>query len=122
MVGDGRYYGKYFNAPLDKDVNYNILTGIISKLNGETKRAFTPLNSPKKTILMHDDSYEEVGGGDTPAVIIGLSIAIGLLSFMLVAGIIGFIILKSRVTNRRHRLSDNQELTLQGPMIEVVSF
>lgn len=47
--------------------------------------------------------------------------AIGLLTFMLIAGIIGFIILKSRVVNRRQRLSDNQELTLQGPMIEVVS-
>ncbi|XP_018574764.1 LOW QUALITY PROTEIN: putative tyrosine-protein kinase Wsck [Anoplophora glabripennis] len=43
----------------------------------------------------------------------------GLLSFMLIAGIIVFIILKSRVINRRQRLSDNQELTLQGPMIEV---
>ena len=58
---------------------------------------------------------------DSPGVIIGLSIAIGLLTFMLITGIIGFIILKSRVVNRRQRLSDNQELTLQGPMIEVVS-
>lgn len=47
--------------------------------------------------------------------------AIGLLTFMLITGIIGFIILKSRVVNRRQRLSENQELTLQGPMIEVVS-
>lgn len=48
--------------------------------------------------------------------------AIGLLTFMLITGIIGFIILKSRVVNRRQRLSENQELTLQGPMIEVVSY
>lgn len=64
---------------------------------------------------------DEPSSGDPPAVIIGLSVAIGLLTFMLIAGIIGFIILKSRVVNRRQRLSENQELTLQGPMIEVVS-
>lgn len=64
---------------------------------------------------------DEQTTGDPPAVIIGLSVAIGLLTFMLITGIIGFIILKSRVVTRRQRLSDNQELTLQGPMIEVVS-
>jgi hypothetical protein len=93
------------------------MTGIVSELNGERKTAFSDVDNSVKDIS--DEQFED--DGDSPAVIIGLSIAIGLLSFMLVAGIIGFIILKSRVTNRRHRLSENQELTLQGPMIEVVS-
>lgn len=99
-------------------MTYNVMTGIVSELNGERKTAFSDVDNSVKDIS--DEQFEE-DEGDSPAVIIGLSIAIGLLSFMLVAGIIGFIILKSRVTNRRHRLSENQELTLQGPMIEVVS-
>jgi endothelial-specific receptor tyrosine kinase len=116
IVGNERYYEGYYNAPLESNVTYNVMTGIVSELNGERKTAFSDVDNSVKDIS--DEQFEE-DEGDSPAVIIGLSIAIGLLSFMLVAGIIGFIILKSRVTNRRHRLSENQELTLQGPMIEV---
>ncbi|RZC35618.1 tyrosine-protein kinase Wsck, partial [Asbolus verrucosus] len=99
IVGDGNYYGKYYNAPLESNVNYKIISGIISSLNGQTKRAFSnsdnSINSLKEII---DEDSEEMDG-DSPAVVIGLSIAIGLLSFMLVAGVIGFIILKSRENN-----------------------
>ena len=101
-------------------MSYKIIAGIVSTLNGETKRAFSSVENHVREV--HDEYGNQVEvSGDSPAVIIGLSIAIGLLSFMLIAGIIGFILLKSRVTNRRHRLSENQELTLQGPMIEVAS-
>ncbi|KAJ8983439.1 hypothetical protein NQ317_013201 [Molorchus minor] len=95
VVGDGHYYGSYYNAPLDPDTNYDIILALVSQYNGITKIAYS---DPSVT---------------------GLSIAIGLLSFMLIAGIIVFIILKSKVVTRRQRLSDNQELTLQGPVIEV---
>ncbi|XP_044256641.1 putative tyrosine-protein kinase Wsck [Tribolium madens] len=114
IVGDKNNYGGYYNAPLQKDITYSIIAGLVSTLNGKTKRAFSSL---KHSIKAREEVIEV--SGDSPAVIIGLSVAIGLLSFMFIAGIIGFIILKSRVTNRRHRLSENQELTLQGPMIEV---
>lgn len=38
---------------------------------------------------------------------------------MLILG--GVIFIKTRITGSRQRLTENQELTLQGPMIEVVS-
>ncbi|CAH1103081.1 unnamed protein product [Psylliodes chrysocephalus] len=117
-IGDGQTYGPYYNAPLDPDVNYNIIVALISRLNGIEKIKYSNGAVTGGGVSILNVSDDQVGG-DSPAVIIGLSIAIGLLTFMLIAGIIGFIILKSRVVNRRHRLSDNQELTLQGPMIEV---
>ncbi|XP_028141687.1 putative inactive tyrosine-protein kinase Wsck [Diabrotica virgifera virgifera] len=117
-VGDGRTYGRYYNAPLDTNINYNLILALVSSLNGVEKVVYSNgvgTGSGVSILNVPDDQI----GSDSPAVIIGLSVAIGLLTFMLIAGIIGFIILKSRVVNRRHRLSDNQELTLQGPMIEV---
>lgn len=82
------------------------------------KIAFSDPNISNRLIF---DVVDHSFGTDSPTVIIGLSVAIGLVTFMLLAGIVGFVILRSKVVNRRHRLSDTQELTLQGPMIEVVS-
>ncbi|KAJ8923476.1 hypothetical protein NQ315_010054 [Exocentrus adspersus] len=118
VVGDGRKYGKYYNAPLDPNINYNILLAVVSEQNGITKIAYSDASGAHNGVLILNVNQDDLVE-DSPAVIIGLSVAIGLLSFMLIAGIIAFIILKSRVINRRQRLSDNQELTLQGPMIEV---
>ncbi|CAG9855207.1 unnamed protein product [Phyllotreta striolata] len=117
-IGDGQTYGRYYNAPLESDVNYNIIVALVSRLNGVEKVRYSSgaITGNGVSILNVSDEQME---GDHQTVIIGLSVAIGLLTFMLIVGIIGFIILKSRVVNRRHRLSDNQELTLQGPMIEV---
>lgn len=115
VIGDGHHYGKYFNAPLDPNVRYNIIVALVSRYNNEEKVAYSETDNG---VLIFDMGESE---GDSPAVIISLSVAIGLLTFLLIAGIIGFIILKSRIVNRRQRLSENQELTLQGPMIEVVS-
>lgn len=118
MVGDGKTYGSYVNPPLDPNVNYNIILALVSRYNGSEKVRYSDPNVTSKRILF--PFSEEQSSGDPPAVIIGLSVAIGLLTFMLITGLIGFIILKSRVISRRQRLSENRELTLQGPMIEVV--
>ncbi|CAH1153443.1 unnamed protein product [Phaedon cochleariae] len=117
VVGDGRSYGKYYNAPLDPNINYNVMLALVSKLNGIEKVTYSDATVTKNGVAILN--LEEEDHSEPPAVIIGLSVAIGLLTFLLIIGIIGFLILKSRVVNRRQRLSDNQELTLQGPMIEV---
>lgn len=127
MVGDGKKYTTdgvhfYYNAPLNPDINYNILIGLVSTYKKETKVAYSEASGYNNgisvlNVLQGDDSLE-----DSSAVVTGLSVAIVLLTIMLITGIIGFIILKHRVTISRQRLSDNQELTLQGPMIEVVCY
>ncbi|XP_030756309.1 putative tyrosine-protein kinase Wsck [Sitophilus oryzae] len=118
IVGDGRRYGSFYNAPLDPSINYDILLGLVSYFNGETKVAYSQASGYRNGISILN-VYDGNSQGDSPGVIIGLSVAIGFLTFMFITGIIGFLILKSKIVNRRQRLSDNQELTLQGPMIEV---
>ncbi|XP_076260933.1 tyrosine-protein kinase Wsck isoform X1 [Rhynchophorus ferrugineus] len=117
-VGDGKRYGPFYNARLDPKTNYNILLGLVSYYNGETKIVYSQASGYHNGISILN-VYDDSDQGDSPGVIIGLSIAIGLLTFMFITGIVGFLILKSRIVNRRQRLSENQELTLQGPMIEV---
>lgn len=127
MVGDGKKYTTdgvhfFYNAPLNPDVNYNILIGLVSTYKKETKVAYSEASGYNNgisvlNVLQGDNSVE-----DSSALVTGLSVAIVLLTIMLITGIIGFIILKHRVTISRQRLSDNQELTLQGPMIEVVCY
>lgn len=120
-IGDGKFYGSYFNAPLEYNTKYRALLGVVSILNDVTKVAYSNFTETMDDIVTVSILPAPEPEDDTPGVIIGLSVAIGLLSFLLVAGIIGFFILTRRLSNRRRRLTDNQELTMQGPIIEVVS-
>lgn len=52
--------------------------------------------------------------------VIGLSVAIGVFGFLLLLSVVAYCMLR-RQLGRRRLNSDHQELSLQGPMIEVVS-
>lgn len=68
--------------------------------------------------MMFDHNYSH---GPTTLEVI-LYVAITIMIILIIAVIVGFIILKRKISIRnRQRLSDNQELTLQGPMIDMVS-
>lgn len=116
MIGDAHYYGHYYNAPLDPDKNYKVALSLISRLNDTTKAAYSEPNASNDIILF---DVGDVDAPDSSPVVIALSVAIALLSCALLAGLVGFLLLRKRVVNRRQRLTDNQELTMQGPMIEV---
>lgn len=42
VVGDGGEYGGYYNAPLDETKTYAVIVGAVSRLNGQTKAAYSP--------------------------------------------------------------------------------
>lgn len=116
VIGDGLHYGHFYNAPLDPEKNYKVALSLISRLNDTKKSAYSEPNASDDVILF------DVGEDDAPdssPVVIALSVAIALLSCALLAGLVGFLFLRKRVVNNRQRLTDNQELTMQGPMIEV---
>lgn len=116
IIGDGNSYGGYFNAPLNPDINYKVIICIVSTLNNLTKvRYSTETGIQLLNVVIDKDD------GDNSSVIIGLSVAIALATCALIGGIVGFLILMAKIANRQLRASDNQELTLRGPMIEVVS-
>ena len=52
--------------------------------------------------------------------IVGLSVAIGVCGFLLLLSVVAYCILRRHFGGRR-RSPDHQELSLQGPMVEVVS-
>ncbi|KAK4871871.1 hypothetical protein RN001_015995 [Aquatica leii] len=118
-IGDGRVYGSYYNAPLLPHANYKVVLGVVSNYNNVTKTVYSNTTDSSNSFVTISIMPAPESEEETPAIIIGLSIAIGLLSFLLVVGIIGFFFLTRRISNRRRRLTDNQELTMQGPIIEV---
>jgi hypothetical protein len=52
--------------------------------------------------------------------VLGLSIAIGFFGVLLLISIVVYFMMRRAVHQRRLRLPDNQELSLQGPILEVV--
>ncbi|KAF5272849.1 hypothetical protein FQR65_LT00445 [Abscondita terminalis] len=118
-VGDGKTYGSYYNAPLLPHANYNVVEGVVSSYNNVTKTVFSNTTDSSNHFVTISVKPAPESEEETPAIIIGLSIAIGLFSFVLVICIVGFFVLIQRASNRRRRLPDNQELTMQGPIVEV---
>ncbi|XP_019753570.1 putative inactive tyrosine-protein kinase Wsck isoform X1 [Dendroctonus ponderosae] len=116
-VGDGKNYGSFYNAPLDPEEKYDILSGIVSNFNCETKIAYSQASGYYKGISILNVPYQDTSGFET--IIIVLWVAIGILGIPLLLILGAMAIIKIKIYNSRQRLTDNQELTLQGPMIEV---
>ncbi|XP_050687142.1 putative inactive tyrosine-protein kinase Wsck isoform X2 [Eriocheir sinensis] len=119
-VGDGKRYGKYYNAPLKEGIDYHILLGVVSTIN-DTKTAYsTSGHEQHESSHLHDFS---VGSGDSSAtsvqlaqnrkVILGLSIAIGIFGFLLVASIFVYIAMRV-IVNKNRRSLENQELAVHA--------
>lgn len=116
VIGNNLRYGHYYNAPLDPNKNYKVALSLISRLNDTTKTVYSEPNASNDVILIN---IGEEDAPDSSPIVIALSVAIAVLSCALLAGLVGFLFLRKRVVNHRQRLTDNQELTMQGPMIEV---
>ncbi|XP_042877547.1 putative tyrosine-protein kinase Wsck [Penaeus japonicus] len=120
-VGDKKMYGKYYNAPLKPDIDYHILLGVLSTIN-ETKAAYSMSNHEQHESTVFDyesDSMETKMKTQTneqlarsQKTVLGLSIAIGLCGFLLVASIILYVVLRVVVKKNRTRSAENQELAV----------
>lgn len=121
-MGNGKTYRGFYNAPLDPAASYDLLLGVVSSYNNVTKIVYSNSSDLRNrnsiTHIPYMDSETHENGS---MVVIVLAIGIAFLTCVLIFGIVSFYILTQRVSNRRRRLTDNQELTLHGPMIEVVS-
>nr|XP_045606132.1 putative tyrosine-protein kinase Wsck [Procambarus clarkii] len=118
-VGDKKQYGNYYNAPLSEGVDYHILLGVLSTIN-ETKAAYSPSNHEQheSTILdefVKRDDNPQVGIhlANNRKLILGLSIAIGLFGFLLIASIVLYVALRVLVKKNRRSL-ENQELAIHA--------
>lgn len=122
-VGDGKYYGKYFNKPLKPNRDYHILLGVLSTIN-ETKSSYSQSSHSQhedysqRSNHFHKKSQleEEVENKTRPnnALILGLSIAIGLFAFLLVASVIIFFALRVYFKRNSRLSGENEELAVHA--------
>ncbi|PSN55853.1 hypothetical protein C0J52_02736 [Blattella germanica] len=118
VVGDGRMYGKYYNPPLPPDRLVHITLGIVSTLNNITKVTYAQVNHEHDILVLNvGDNMQDSGEGSS-GMVIGLSVAIGICGFLLLMSVVTYCMLRRHFGQRR-RNADHQELSLQGPMVEV---
>ncbi|XP_053972542.1 putative inactive tyrosine-protein kinase Wsck [Hylaeus volcanicus] len=112
-VGDGKMIGRYYNAPLNTQINPQIGLAVISRFQREMQFAYSDLVNNLKV-------YSKRENTEIDAITIVLCVAIGLLGALLVALIILYFALRQRHEKfRMRKLPEQQELTLQGPLYEI---
>lgn len=120
LIGDENNYMNYYNAKLHAGVKYEYIIGVKSVKEQLTKYSFSNNSYLISTPFITYNSGINNEGYRVLDVILYISIIVIIL--LIIAVIIGFIILKRKISvKNRQRLSDNQELTLQGPMIDMVT-
>lgn len=121
-MGNGKTYRGFYNAPLDPDGSYDLLLGVVSSYNNVTKVVYSNTSDLRnRNSITHIPYINSNNHENGSMLVVVLAIGIAFLTCVLIFGIVSFYILTRRVSNRRRRLTDNQELTLHGPMIEVVN-
>lgn len=121
-IGDGKDYYGYINAPLVTDRHVHAALGIISKKNSVLKSRYALDTSHAQ----HSDgpklSAVEHSSNDDGSLTTVLTVACFFFGILLVLSIAAYLYLRFRMDRRLRRLpSDHHELTLQGPIVEVVS-
>lgn len=117
VVGDGRRYGKYFNAPLQSSRDYHVSLGIVSSLHGNTKVSYAYATHSQHGVMILDIPVEDEDGES--GLVLFLTVAIIISSILLIATVFAYFFIRHRLGRRRRRRRDLQELSLQGPIIEV---
>lgn len=113
-MGDNQIYGSYYNAPLRPSITYDILLGVKSKQDDVERTLFSDQNS--ETFIYPPDEPKRPSSGVNTILIIGITIV----SFLIIIGGLGFMFVRRKYKNDyRQRLTDNQELRVQGPMIDI---
>ncbi|XP_046745931.1 putative tyrosine-protein kinase Wsck [Diprion similis] len=114
-VGDGRRNGRFYNAPLDMRSSMpQIGLVVTSEIGDEKKYSFSELTNAVPVSLKAPKPR-----GSSVTVVV-LYVAIVLLGVLLLASILTYVILRRRhARSRAKHSSEQQELTLQGPICEV---
>ncbi|XP_043471705.1 putative tyrosine-protein kinase Wsck [Leptopilina heterotoma] len=112
-IGDGNTIGGYFNAPLDVDVTPQIGLVIVSRNRDSVQYSYSDL-----TKSFHDRRKFTQSPVNITAIILWIAIVI-LSSLLLISIVMYFVLKRKHRQGRMHKLPEQQELTLQGPLYEV---
>ncbi|XP_066997163.2 putative inactive tyrosine-protein kinase Wsck isoform X2 [Anabrus simplex] len=114
VVGDDQEYGNYTNPRLP-DARVHVGLGIVSVKDGVMKVAYSKIED---VLVLDVGPPSDVVTPSSTTLVVGLSVAIGVFGFLLLLSIAVYFVLL-RHLGRRQRIPDHQELSLEGPMIEV---
>ncbi|XP_046623178.1 putative tyrosine-protein kinase Wsck [Neodiprion virginianus] len=114
-IGDGRRNGRFYNAPLDTRSSMPHIGLIVtSEIRDEKKYSYSELTN---TVSAGLEAPKPRGASATVVV---LYVAIVLLGVLLLASVLTYVVLRRRhARSRAKQSSEQQELTLQGPVCEV---
>ncbi|GAB6031602.1 hypothetical protein CHUAL_009366 [Chamberlinius hualienensis] len=140
IVGDGGQYNGYYNAPLSDDNSHTVVVGVVSRLNGRSKAAYsvpasfklksaadaaTVTRAPEVVAAPPLDGQpgfagEVYEGHDMrpqedyvdSTLVTGLGVAVGIGAVLLIASVVVYFLIRRHYGQRRQ--SDHQELTVQS--------
>lgn len=118
-VGDGKYYNNFYNAPLTDNTDVSIVIGVVSRNDSITKIRYTQsAGSEEGVIILNVGDGQQQPLPSESSLNFGLTLAIIFMSIILILSIASFFYLKHRMREQNRR-QDCQELTLQGPILEI---
>lgn len=120
-VGDNRQYGNYFNQPLITDRHVHIVLAVCSRLNNLEKISYSEFAHNHVQILDNHDHSSEDSESDSNTLIIVLSVLCIVCGLLLVGSIIVYGYIRIKLGKRPNRF-ERHEMSMQGPILEVVSF
>lgn len=111
-IGDGRTYNGYYNAPLPAKSHIHVAVGLVSALNGVTKRRFSQTSHEQ-----HSGLGEELFALDdegNSVMIVVLSVFCVILAILLAASVAMLVYVRRHARAPRKRLTESHELATQN--------
>ncbi len=112
-VGDGKTYGKYYNAPLPSK-HYHIYVGVVSIIHDDQMVAFS-----ESSHEIEEFSFIPTPETSSDTIVIFLTAACIICGLILVGLILFYGYIKTRINPRRMNRFERHEMSLQGPILEV---